>query len=729
MKDKRARAAWDAYRQTVGGVSRSGDDLPDWEDLEPSRQSAWRALSRAGSGQANGRGVRVYGAGNKRGVIEIYTFIGEGFFSSGVTPKSVSRELKELGDITQLDVHINSPGGSVFDGMAIYNIIKRHPANVTVFIDGLAASMASVIAMVGDEIVMPENTLMMIHDPWSIAVGNADDLEAEADLLRKITGQIADIYTDRSESDRDDILQWMKDETWMTGAEAVERGFADTLEDEVQIAACIDLDQMNFKNAPDLSALNQPAPSGATSVEAEETMPTKTKPNAPKATGAPIPETDPGNQPEVDEGAIRKQALADEKKRQADIRQMFAPHREANQELLDACLEDQECTAEAASKKLLAALGQSSQPVGSGIEAGADAHDKFIAGASSALYARARVGQREAGNEYNGMRLADMVRRCLATAGHSVSGMSDDAVARAMFSPKYGMGTSDFPLLTSNLANKVLLKAFEEVPQIWPLIANVGEVSDFKVNTRLTRGSFGNLQVKQELGEYKRAYFGEDSATIQAATKGLIATLSRPMIVNDDLGAFVDILRMLGAAAGRTVNADVLSVLISGNAPDGTALFHADHSNLAGSGAAISGASVSAGKAAMRKQKDIDDNAYLDIMAELLVVPVALESEAKTFVASETDPSKSNSKVPNIHRNTLEVISHPILDAASATAWYLLANPNQAPVVEVAFLDGNQTPFTEENINFETDAIDHKVRFDYGTAGREYRGGWKNPGA
>lgn len=674
--------------------------------------------------------IKVRALAGGKGEIEIYDFIGEGLFSEGVTPKTVSRELKALGPITALDVRINSPGGSVFDGMAIYNLVKQHPAKVTAYVDGIAASMASVIAMAADEIVIPDNALLMIHDPRASASGTADDMLAVAAMLEKIAGQMAEIYQARTGQEIDAIREWMAAETWFTGGEAVENGFADVLGDEIKLAACAGLDRMEFTNTPPIpSAL---MPDGEQTIAEPETEPT-VEPDGLELKPAPVGANPVINEEsEMDETRMnetpaaevsRDDVLAAEQNRRKDIRALFGAHTEPHRALLDACLDDVKVTPEMASRRLLDALGANVEPV-SNVIAGADESDKFVEGATRALAARAGMGEREAGNEFTGARLTDLAGRCIVRAGGSIRGMSADAIARKVLA----MSTSDFPELTSNLANKSLNDSYLAVETSWDKFCEVGEVSDFKVNSRLIPGSFGNLKLKPEGAEYEFASMGEDKATIQAATKGLAIRMTREMLVNDDLGAFVNQARRLGRAAARTVNADAFAAL-AGNAPDGTALFHADHGNLAGSGGAIAIASVSAGKAAMRLQKDGDGNDYVGVRPSYLIVPVALEDEAKAFIASETDPSKSNSKVPNIHRGTLEVISDPELDGQSATAWYLFASAADMPTIEVAFLDGNRTPFVDDDPDFLTDSIAHKVRMDYGVGVMGYRGAYKNAGA
>ena len=190
----------------------------------------------------------------KDGVGEIFIFdeIGGGFFSDGITPKSFAADLKALGAVRTLNVFINSPGGAVFDGVAIFNQLKRHPARKNVFIDGIAASIASVIAMAGDEINIAANGFIMIHEPFTMAFGTAADLRKTADQLEKINDTIINTYAARTGTPENTIGDLMAAETWMNAEEALELGFADNITDEVSVAARFDLNQ--FQNVPEEAA-------------------------------------------------------------------------------------------------------------------------------------------------------------------------------------------------------------------------------------------------------------------------------------------------------------------------------------------------------------------------------------------------------------------------------------------------------------------------------------------
>jgi HK97 family phage portal protein len=186
------------------------------------------------------------------GVGEIFLFddIGDSF--DGTTAKSFATDLKSLGQVRRLDVFINSPGGSVFDGVAIFNQLKRHPAEKNVMIDGIAASIASVIAMAGDRITIASNGFVMIHDPWVIAMGGPAEMRKVAEQLDKVRDSIVDTYAARTGAAPNVIADMMAEETWMTAAEAVDLGFADAVGEDAAMAARFDL--AKFRHVPETVA-------------------------------------------------------------------------------------------------------------------------------------------------------------------------------------------------------------------------------------------------------------------------------------------------------------------------------------------------------------------------------------------------------------------------------------------------------------------------------------------
>jgi len=180
----------------------------------------------------------------------IYEQIGEDWFGDGIAAKEFVQELAAL-KVANIDLHVNSPGGSVFDGQAIYNALVRHPATVTSYVDGIAASIASVIALAGDRVVMAANALFMIHDPAGLAMGTAEDMRKMADVLDKVRDTIVGVYESKTGKSADELAALMTAETWLSADEAVESGFADEVGTELALAASLEsFDLSRFKHAP-----------------------------------------------------------------------------------------------------------------------------------------------------------------------------------------------------------------------------------------------------------------------------------------------------------------------------------------------------------------------------------------------------------------------------------------------------------------------------------------------
>jgi ATP-dependent protease ClpP protease subunit len=177
-------------------------------------------------------------AGSDTAEILIYDVIGDDFWNPDAT--SARKFVKDLKDITasNITLRINSPGGVVFDGNAIYNALRDHAATITVHIDGLAASIASIIALAGDKIIMAKNAMMMIHNPSTMAWGDSAEMRKTAEMLDKVRDSLIATYEDRSTSlTRDEIAEAMDAETWYSAQEAIDIGFADEIEGEAAVAA------------------------------------------------------------------------------------------------------------------------------------------------------------------------------------------------------------------------------------------------------------------------------------------------------------------------------------------------------------------------------------------------------------------------------------------------------------------------------------------------------------
>lgn len=190
-------------------------------------------------------------AENKKAEIYLYSDIGYDFWEGTSTAETFAKDLKDLGDVNNIELHINSGGGDVFDGQAIHSLLKNHKAYVTCYVDGLAASIASVIAMGADKILMPKNAMMMIHNAWTGMYGNSQELRKMADDLDIINDTIVSTYLNRAKVPEDEIRELMNNESWLNADKCLELGLCDEVLEPMKATASISREQAkNFRNVP-----------------------------------------------------------------------------------------------------------------------------------------------------------------------------------------------------------------------------------------------------------------------------------------------------------------------------------------------------------------------------------------------------------------------------------------------------------------------------------------------
>lgn len=338
--------------------------------------------------------------------------------------------------------------------------------------------------------------------------------------------------------------------------------------------------------------------------------------------------------------------------------------------------------------------------------------------------------------EFRGMSLLDLARFSLERAGHpSIPRDKQRLVAEAMtYRASITQSTSDFAVLLENTLNKVLQAAYAMQANTWRRFCNIGSVADFRANNRYRMGSFAALDTVNENGEFKNKSIPDgEKATITAITKGNIINVSRQMIVNDDMNAFARLPQMLGWAAALSIETDVYALLAqnAGLGPtmlDGLTLFHATHLNIT-TGAALSTTAIDADRVAMASQKDVSSNLFLDLRPEVLLVPVGLGGLARIINQSQYDTDTVANK-PYTMPNRVVGLFSDIVDTPriTGTRRYLFANAALAPVIEVAFLEGQQAPVLETMDGWRVDGAEMKVRLDYGVAAVDFRGAITNAG-
>lgn len=720
------------------------------------------------------------GASNEYELI-IYGDIGESWWGESVTAQSIVAQLAALDDsVTQINVRLNSYGGSVSDGLAIYNVLKRHAAKKVGSVDGVAMSSASLIAMACDELQMPAASMLMIHAPWGLVQGNAADMRVMADVLDSYATAMSSAYSSKSGMSTADVLKLLSDgvDHYYTGEQAVAAGFADSLiepapeqdpapqEDDPaaaraaarprgltrftaratpQIAAMvIAAAQYQFPGAGiQASAAPRTQPRGAHSPQHEErTMETEAERLAAKA------KADAEAAAKAAAEKATAAAIAAVRERNIAIQAALKPVMEIAgvRSLYEEALADPTLSMDTINARALALAGAGASPSqGAHVEAGKDQSDKDVEAMSGWLLARSNAEQSKGkivlanaapDNPFRGYSLYALAEHCVRSGGVNTARMNRGEIVATAMRPKAaaGLTSSDFPNLLENTLNKLLVAAYTGAPTTWQRFCRITDLVDFRANPRYRIGTFSDLAEVNEAGDYEQGTVGDaERESITGKRKGRILVVSREMIVNDDLQAFADVARGLGKVANRTVDKDIyaLFALNGGNGPtmgDGKTLFHADHANIAAIGAAPGVAPFEAARVQMAQQKDPSGNDFLDVRPDVWLGPIGIGGSARVTNNSLYDPdAASKLQRPNIVNGLFsDIVDTPRL---AGTPWYALANKDEEPVFEVGFVGGQRLPIVEQERDFDSDGLRWKVVLEYGTAATGWRGAVKNAGA
>ncbi|MEW8440965.1 MAG: ClpP-like prohead protease/major capsid protein fusion protein [Candidatus Thiodiazotropha taylori] len=654
--------------------------------------------------QNNWYNIQALGGNNTE--VHIYGRIGEDFWEpeKSNTAEKLMEDLEGLSgqDIT---VRINSYGGSLVDGIAIYNALKRHDGVVNTEIDAVAYSAASLIAMAGEKISMAQNALFMIHAPWNIASGNSKRLRKEADDLDKYADAMVSSYLREGGPDAETIDGWLKDgeDHYFTADEALEHGLIDVITDAVDIAACVADFKLNGFKTPEASM--------------PKTDPNKSDPNLAKQA----------------EGAV----LARIQARNNELMPVFARFaaNPAVSAIKDKVLADPNISVDQARAMMLEEMGKDAEPINqvapqSPAAWGDNAHQRdFKDAAVDAMLQRAGItvdNPHPAANDLRGRSVLAIAETMIGHRGSTfLGGASPSEIVQA------AMSTSDFPDLLSGVAGKSLMLGYENEPSSHRVWTRPVEVDDFKPVSRVALSEAPGLLEIPEHGTYKEGSLSDRAESYKLKRYGRVLKLTHQSIINDDLGDFARIPMAFGASAARLEADKVYGLLISNpSMSDGFALFSPEHNNLAAAGAALSVPTLSAARMAMRNQKGPNEG-YLNIIPRYLIVPTAMESEAMVLLANEhfervVDGDALRSGLAWVKQ--LELVVDPRLDADSTAAWYLAGSPSQVDTVEVAHLNGWKNVFTEDRQKFEDDSYEVKARLDFACQAIDWVGLYKNPG-
>lgn len=682
------------------------------------------------------------------GDLMLYGTVGDDFFGEGFTARDVAAALSGMsGDIT---VRINSGGGNAFEGAAIHAMLKNWPDTVTVRVEGIAASAASLIAMAGDEIEMADGAMLMVHDPSAITMGTADDHRDSALMLDKIAESYARIYAGRTGKGDDETRAIMRRETWMSADEAVEMGFATRkAEDKATRVAAFDFTV--YANAPEplrVAArssgwVRQPVPAAAAAstlpmearmtdkVEAVETVTAKEAPEVTAKAAAPAHKPDPEAAAKVALAARRDAVVArfgdDLTARQAH--DIAAAAKDEADALVKA--------AEAVIDAKMAATGPEISRVRVVEDEGERKAEAMIGALSHHFFGGKLEGPAA---QYRGLTPKKLAMDLAGKPGYRFNDMElvkAGMAARGVVMSAGNHSTGDFSYLMAETMNRELRARYDARTPTWQRISRQRTATDFRaLYSAQFGGDFGMTRVREN-GEYEATALTDGADSFSVLRYGRQVNITFEAIVNDDLGAFTRLPGDFARAARMREEAIVWGIInANANMADGVALFATAAatrgSNLAGSGAAISDATVGTGRKVMWEQRPLGASSTGDefIMAQpdVLAVPPALEQKARAYLGPIFAATDANNKV---FATTLDLVVSTYLGAkasgGSDTAWYLF--DSTLPPIEHAYLSGYEAPMvtSEDNLNPKGTTMIAEMMFGAGAV--EFRGAYKNPGA
>ena len=638
-----------------------------------------------------------------------------------ISANEVSQKLDEFSD-RDLVIHINSIGGSVFEGFAIYERLNDYEGNTESRVEGMAASIASLIMLGADEVKAYPTSQIMIHDPSVYGGGTAKDLRKQAELLDQIKDTLVNEYNARVSLSEKEIRKAMEDETWYKAEDALDIGLIDEIINKKKDGEKSVTKTVVRGQGEDPSTNDDPP-----------NDPTATGDVDPTATGDTPPE--PNNNPSLEPNNVidMAQLTQQNKQRVADIRAAFEPHGEDYSDLMQECLDNLSTTADQAKIKLIDKMKERNAPDAEDIQRGRVETSPWIGGgfvaeAMNAVLARAGHPQddldtdvmgRIVGSEVHTMSLFELAKACIRRRGKVISGGRLEIVNEAMLH-----GSDDFNQILEDSARKSMLKAYQTLSAHHNTLCRIQPLSDFKVNKLLGVSEFDKLELIEPQGEYRMGTFKEFGEEILLRTYGKRFGISREAIINDDMSVFTTVPSRMGRAAGRMLG-DMLVDLLTDTTlrlkRDNKTLFHADHNNTGS--AVISSESLGAAEVAMTTHKEEND-VIVELEPKYLYVPRTLRRRANAVTKSSYQVGANlvvDSTIPNDVPD-LTIIPDARLDGKDKAAWYVLADPNTYDTLAMGFLDGNQTPYMESYVPFSTDGLQYKIRLDAGAAILESKG-------
>ncbi|CEO39403.1 ClpP-like prohead protease/major capsid protein fusion protein [Photobacterium kishitanii] len=645
----------------------------------PKTTKSWFTLNNQGEGQP----VKVW----------IHGDIG----SYDIEAIDLIKALQSVGS-QDAEFRIQSYGGSVYEGLAMYNAIKAHKGKTIGIVDGLVASISSYFLMACDEIQMPENAKLMIHDPAIGAWGGENEIESALTQLKNAKQTIAEAYAERCGKSLDDVLQAMAKETWFTANQALEFGLIDAVIDAVDLSNCLkkvsatELQAKAFKHTPD-DLLNQLV--------------------QPPATPTPEPlinqQSDPMPKP-IDNDALQN-ALKNENQRQSTIRALCATHK-VSDTLRDEMLNDLNCSAEDSSLKILQYLGSISI---NGQEPNAEQPSTGLTNThihvgngntikdalQNALNARCGTGEIEKDNPYRLKTLLDMAEIAVGKDA-KYCGNKNELVARAF-------NSGDFADIITESVRTVMRDEAQVRAPLWRDLANTENLPNFKETDLILINDAPDLMAVSEDGEYKSATIKGSGEKIQLASFGREIAFTRQAIINDEIALISKIPRKFMQSAYRLSDKLMFNAILSGKMGDGKSVFQAGGANKWGNlvndiPAADYQTLVMALHKAFATATTSEGDA-LDLRGEILLANPDHASFLEAVLNTASKPDTFNPAYKKFAK-VVETARLAMINGAIA-----LTGKDFDSVV-MGFLDGAQDPWLETGDGWSSDGVKFRITYD-----------------
>jgi len=685
--------------------------------------------------------------------IELYGTVGGSFWDEECfSPRTVRSLLQGLtGDLT---VRLNSGGGIASDGQAIYTMLRDYSATVgrvTVVIEGVAASAASLIAMAGDEIVMRLGSWMLIHDPAQAIVfdarGTAEDHREIADFLDTLGDNYADVYAARAGITREEARAIMLAETVYLGEAAVAAGFATSTDNGIEAQEPAAFDYRVYANAPQIGRVGcegrgaNPRRVAAVAMIAGETArmnmgktnmpntqiqepPVVADPAIAAPSAAPVAPVPPVAAPDAtSQGA----GAAPVEMSGGDVARLFSigGRLGATTAQISAAMSAHPRSFTMALDVLSETLAEVAPPPMMGRQTSRvlrDEQETRRAGMTDALAAQMMRQTPDA----RAMPFMQMSIVEMASQASGYSGPLRTASDRVRALEMAAHSTSDFPAVFENAVNRTLLAAYEAATPTYQSIAMRSDFNDFRPHAHVQIGEFPALERVGEGGEIKFGTVGEskETAVLTAYARGL--SFSRQMLINDDLGAIARVIAGYGSTILDFEEQTAWAYYLSAKLADGKDVFHASRNNLTTPGGAITTEALDVGRAKIRKQTRLDGERKVptNFVPSILVCGPNLEGEAMRLLTPVVASEASN---VNTHAGRLEGV---ITNEIAGNAWFLFADPNRpgAEVFTYGYLDGATGPRLRTEEAFGRQGFAMTVEHDFGVGAVGYRGAYKNAG-